>query len=314
MIEPSEAAQAAEARCPNCDAPLAGRWCAACGQDQAHDLRRPLRRFLGEVLEEAVSLDSRFAHTLGPLLLRPGHVAAEMIGGRRARYSSPVRLYLLASLLFFLATAVAPEQATDMKVDLGQEDEPHLVIRLGGREEAPAEQAPAPRAEGGEAAKADQADQAVTAEGTAELSRSGALGAWVATRVDRLKGLPRSEVQRRFQSAFHDHAPAAVFVLVPILAALLKLAHRRRFYAEHLLLALHAQTVGFLLLLPGLWWPPLTLAGVLAAACWTWLALRRLHREGALRTTAKLAAVGVAYMLALSVVLTATAVIAVLAV
>src|SRR4029453_9696672 len=41
--------------------------------------------------------------TLRLLFTRPGQLTAEMLAGRRARYIPPVRLYLVASVVFFLA-------------------------------------------------------------------------------------------------------------------------------------------------------------------------------------------------------------------
>jgi hypothetical protein len=49
----------------------------------------PLRHLIGEVVEEAVGLDSRLVRTLRPLLLRPGAVSVDVLAGRQARYASP---------------------------------------------------------------------------------------------------------------------------------------------------------------------------------------------------------------------------------
>lgn len=86
--------------CRNCDAPLAGRWCHACGQDS----RDPVREFpllAAEVFDALAGWDSRLGRSLRSLFGRPGELALEFLAGRRARYLGPVRLYLIASLGFF---------------------------------------------------------------------------------------------------------------------------------------------------------------------------------------------------------------------
>lgn len=86
--------------CRNCDAVLAGRWCHACGQDS----RDPVREFpllAAEVFDALAGWDSRLGRSLRSLFARPGELALEFLAGRRARYLGPVRLYLIASLVFF---------------------------------------------------------------------------------------------------------------------------------------------------------------------------------------------------------------------
>ena len=105
------AAQAAvlnPACCHNCEATLAGRWCHACGQDS----RDPLRDFgalTGEFLDSVFGWDSRLGRTLRLLFGSPGALTTEFVAGRRARYLGPLRLYLIASVLFFACYALTPD-------------------------------------------------------------------------------------------------------------------------------------------------------------------------------------------------------------
>jgi Protein of unknown function (DUF3667) len=88
--------------CANCGGEVGERFCTRCGQDRGHTPHVPLREFVSEVLGEALSVDSRMARTVVPFLFRPGFLTEEFLAGRRLRYSSPLRLYLLTTLLFFL--------------------------------------------------------------------------------------------------------------------------------------------------------------------------------------------------------------------
>src|SRR5690606_6267087 len=87
--------------CPNCGAPAPSRYCAECGQRQGARLVS-MRRLVGEVIEDHLSLSGALPRTLVNLLARPGFLTAEYAAERIARYVAPFRLYLLASLTFFL--------------------------------------------------------------------------------------------------------------------------------------------------------------------------------------------------------------------
>ena len=92
-------APAAPARCANCGARLDGAYCSQCGQE-AVDLHRPFRKLLSEVIDDALSLDTRLARTIRPLLFRPGVVTRDYLAGRRVAHVPPLRTYLISALVF----------------------------------------------------------------------------------------------------------------------------------------------------------------------------------------------------------------------
>ncbi|MDQ3804914.1 MAG: DUF3667 domain-containing protein [Acidobacteriota bacterium] len=57
---------------------------------------------LKNVLHEVTDLDSKVFATFKALLLRPGLLTTEYLAGRRGRYLSPVKLYLIVSAVYFL--------------------------------------------------------------------------------------------------------------------------------------------------------------------------------------------------------------------
>jgi Protein of unknown function (DUF3667) len=87
--------------CRNCNAPLIGPYCAACGQE--HDThRRSVSRLLRDVIEDIVSFDSRILRTALALLVEPGEIPKAFREGRTVRYMPALRLYFFVSLAFFL--------------------------------------------------------------------------------------------------------------------------------------------------------------------------------------------------------------------
>ena len=94
----------ADGICNNCGAVLAGPFCHRCGQKEADADWRSFGDVARQFWDELVSLDFKTLRTLAALF-RPGFLAGEFIAGRRTRYLSPLKTYLLAAAVFFL---VAP--------------------------------------------------------------------------------------------------------------------------------------------------------------------------------------------------------------
>lgn len=98
--QPAEPAEPVEL-CPNCGAAEAGPFCAQCGQRRPAPDDYSLRRFWRHVFYEATEVDSSLVRSLAGLF-RPGYLTREHLAGRRARYLSPVKLYLIISAVYFL--------------------------------------------------------------------------------------------------------------------------------------------------------------------------------------------------------------------
>lgn len=92
-------------RCLDCQTPVNTPFCPECGQ-KVGPPRRLFRSLLAEFFSESFALDGRFLRTLRPLLLRPGILTREYNAGRRTRYMTPIRLYLLATFLLFFGFTV----------------------------------------------------------------------------------------------------------------------------------------------------------------------------------------------------------------
>jgi hypothetical protein len=198
--------------CSNCGAPLHGRYCSSCGQ-RAGNAAHTVGHFLREAIEAFTHADSRLWSTLKALLRRPGFLTHEYFAGRRARYLPPLRLYLIMSVLFFVLNAflsVSPGHRVDVKIDKPTTTEDCEHLK-------------------------------------SDLPWGGELF------LPRLKAACRKmtvDNGRGFGENMVNNIGRAMFVFLPLMAALMKLLYWRppRYYLEHLLLLLHNHACVFLLL------------------------------------------------------------------
>jgi len=90
-------------QCVTCGAPLAGRFCAACGEKGPSPDDYRLGHFADEALESFTHADGKIFRSFWLLLSRPGRLTADYLRGRRKPYLKPLALFLVANTVFFLA-------------------------------------------------------------------------------------------------------------------------------------------------------------------------------------------------------------------
>jgi hypothetical protein len=256
--------------CLNCEAALAGPYCAQCGQ-RARPPRPTLREVLGEAWDEFVNVDGRFLASLRVLLTSPGGLTVEALAGRRARYLGPLRLYLLCSLAYFVAAAALPDRVHERRL------------------------------------RARAAAVAVTGSPLPKSCRPPAAGEPAFIRVMRRLDCKTDRDPVRFETARRANVPRLMFVLVPLFAAIVALTARGRTFPEHLYFALHFHAFAFLAmtvagaatLLPA---EPVRTAArsamVVAVGVYGCLALRRVYGGGWGRVAGRAVVVALLYGLA----------------
>jgi hypothetical protein len=114
--------------CENCGAPLTGEFCSQCGQ-HAIDYRRSIFRVLLDAADSFLNWDTKFLHSMNQLLIHPWQLTNDFNAGRRARYVHPLRLYLIASIVFFLL-ARAINWDSEGPIQLTAQDRTELVASL----------------------------------------------------------------------------------------------------------------------------------------------------------------------------------------
>ncbi|QNA97850.1 DUF3667 domain-containing protein [Massilia sp. Se16.2.3] len=265
--------------CPNCDSPLGGNFCQTCGQPAR--LHVPsAREFLHEFIAHYVALEGKLWKSLGMLLFKPGRLTREYIEGRRVPYVEPLRLYLSFSIIFFAIYKFG---------DYRWRSSTAPRARRRRRAEAAAQGKPPVEAPRAAAAPADPA--VTTADGRNEvLDEVDKLNPTLGSKLRQFMALPRTDKDAAVRKAFFSYTPYAIFALMPLFAAYLKLLYlgSGRRYGEHLLFALHTNAFAFLalsllLILPsGI--PLVGTALTLWLMFYTPTAMRRVYGGGRLMT------------------------------
>lgn len=113
-----QSADLSDQPCRNCGTEVNGRYCPNCGQ-LAASFHRPILSLIGETISDTFTLDGRLARTLPVLLFRPGRLTKNYTEGKRARYVPPFRMFLIASLVFYLVlfALVPPGQYINLDED-----------------------------------------------------------------------------------------------------------------------------------------------------------------------------------------------------
>ncbi len=273
--------------CLNCASPLSGPFCAHCGQ-RAIPPYPSVRELVTDAFWELSGWDGRFAGTVRALLLAPGRLTTAFLEGRRVRYISPLRLYLVTSLVYFLVAAAAPNLRPN-----GVIDAPGITISTG--KESAASRVTS--------ATFDARSGDITPEERAAAMKD----------IERAPAILRPVLRRGvtdpngLKKGLLTSMPRVLFALVPVFAAIVGLFFRARKYPEHLYFGLHLHAFIFAALTVtalAKFTYIVPLAGVVSVSMALWiviyaiLALRHVYRESRAGTIAKAAGIGALYSIA----------------
>ncbi|MBI1200800.1 MAG: DUF3667 domain-containing protein [Phenylobacterium sp.] len=95
--------------CADCGTETVGRFCHNCG-NPSH-VHRTLLHLGEELLHGVMHFDSRTWRTLPMLFFRPGKLTREWCLGKRARYVSPLAIFLFTVFVMFMLISYMPKPA-----------------------------------------------------------------------------------------------------------------------------------------------------------------------------------------------------------
>src|SRR6266536_4927136 len=265
--------------CENCGAELQGHWCAQCGQ-AAIEYRRSFRYVVADLLNEFLNLDSKFFTTISLLILKPWRLTNEFLAGKRVRYVNPLRLYLLASILFFFAVnygtrglnfepgKLGPKDRAELEADLKRENLPpeareklQTLFRDSSPQPAPSPSttasspsttasspsttAPSPSAPGTDKKRREygKIGERPFVVFDSEEKSSTPFERWIEVRAKEKMGEHGTKMGL-FVSTLFSNLPYMMLCCIPLFALVLKVLYIRRhvFYIDHLIYALHIHT------------------------------------------------------------------------
>jgi hypothetical protein len=326
--------------CENCGALLHGRWCAQCGQ-AAIDYRRSIRHVLADLLDEFLNWDSKFFATIALLLFRPWKLTNEFVTGRRVRYVHPLRVYLLASVLFFFAVnfwaksihlepgKMSKKDRAELQAELKNENlspQARARIKQALDLKSPPPASPASPAPAGQAVeKPSPTPKKQSAQDEEPIVQFGSktpsspFEKWIETRAKEKLGEHGTKAQL-FLLTVISNLPYMMLCCIPLFAFVLKVLYigRRIFYIDHLIYALHIHSFAYLYVIlitltgMGLNRTTLNLTApvcnilALAALIEILISIRRVYRQGWFLSIIKFLFGGFVYVIVLTMAVVAT--------
>jgi hypothetical protein len=127
-------------KCLNCATTLAGDFCHQCGQ-QAH-VHRSVSAFWHDIAHSVLHFEGKIWRTLPLLAWRPGELTRRYVEGERARFVSPMALFLFTVFLMFAVfstlgasvIAIDPKEGIGTKAELAEVDKAVTKLEAERRE------------------------------------------------------------------------------------------------------------------------------------------------------------------------------------
>ena len=314
-------------QCANCGTALSGPYCSNCGQ-KASDYHRPFWWILGEFLDSVFNYDSRTFRTIWLLFAEPGEFTRRYVAGQRASMLPPFRLFVIATVVFFLTLQLTGLAIVAFKVktldpvvaaQLDRE-KPNGVIFDGddGKRSIVTMEFFVPASEIKRVELSDEQKRdviGVRSEIQKDVAKGGdpndaAWAQWLDGKIKRItEGYEHALADPiKLNGPLNTWLPRLMLVLVPVFALLLAVMHwwPRVFLIEHLVFSTHIHTVVFVALsLVALTTAILGDSGFLWSvwlilAIYLWMAMYRVYGRSWWLTTLKFFAVLLVYSVILS--------------
>ncbi len=102
--------------CKNCHTHFNGNYCPECGQG-VKDLDKPFGFIFINFVGDMFAFDTRFFRTIKDLLFKPGYLTKQFFEGKRVRYATPTRLFILSSFILFFLLQIYSNRILNRVID-----------------------------------------------------------------------------------------------------------------------------------------------------------------------------------------------------
>jgi hypothetical protein len=227
------------------------------------------------VLESFLNWDSKFFTTIALLIVKPWRLTNEFLAGKRVRYVNPLRLYLLASILFFFAVnygakdlrlqpgKLSPKDRAELEADLKKGDLPPaareqleaLLLESPSPSSSPQSTSPSPTTNVPSPSPPAGTDNQRQEYGKIserpfvvfdEAKSTTPFERWIEARAKEKMGEHGTKMGL-FIATLFSNLPYMMLCCIPLFAFVLKILYIRRhiFYIDHLIYALHIHTFAY---------------------------------------------------------------------
>jgi|GEM_PF-925262 len=215
--------------CPNCEQEfnLEFQFCPHCGQkNKKQNLN--FKYIISEFLSANFNVDSKIYLTLRTLITKPGKLTSEYLSGKRTKYITPIRLYVLISFVYFFVASIDPMDSVKINdddvvaaADSLTSDTTHISTDIATKELHN---------------MIFESDSTDTIPSTIEnLAR------------EKSNIFQTDAGRMMFKNKFAEYFTIGLFVLIPIAALILFLFFSKgTYYIQHLVFSFHLQSMIFL--------------------------------------------------------------------
>ena len=197
-------------QCPNCEKEYDSlfAYCPWCGQENK-PIDLSLKQALGEFMDANFNINSKAYNTFKKLLFSPAFLTIEYLKGKHKKYLSPIRIYLIVTLVYFFLLSLASPVSIQFNTKEGSS--------VANRE-------------------------TVSAKAGSKTDREAAVEKYLNQRVDQLN---TKQGKIAFINSLRNNVSKGMFLLIPLTALVFSGFFRKHRYFEHLIFVIHLQSVFF---------------------------------------------------------------------
>ena len=212
--------------CPNCGFRASQNYCAQCGQE-THLHKETFWGLVMHFIGHYFHYDSKFWQTMKALWFSPGKLTLAYMNKKRMRYIPPVSLYIFISAVYFLLALSLRSEHLAIKKSTGQNKKGIVQVTSAKKDDGIIY-----------TYKKDTADKSAATE-------------FIEKKIALIES-EHGDTKKYFQEKLNHDFPKLFFLMIPLMAVLLKLlfARRKPFqFIDHVIFSLHYQTFFFSVIL-----------------------------------------------------------------